>query len=353
MVNFENLSILFLGVEIMSIPLYILAGSEQKNLNCNESALKYFLMGAFATGFLLMGITFIYGETGTFDIYAIQQYVESEGNSLSPLFVIGIIFLILALGFKVSIAPFHFWTPDVYHGAPTFVTLFMSSVVKISAFGAFYRLFDNCFTAFDLFWQPIFAICTSATLIIASFSALKQQNVKRLLAYSSISHAGYMLMALMFVGLINDGAVLYYAIVYALSSIGIWAVVMSVENIKPELSIDSFNGLSRTHPILALVTAIFVLSLSGLPPTAGFMAKFLVFHATIKNGYLWLAILAILNALIGIVYYFKILIAIYFKPTDGSLAPVQNSILYQVVLIINAFILLVLGIFPDFIYNLI
>lgn len=353
MVSFENLSMLFLGIEIMSVPLYVLAGSEQKKLSSNEAALKYFLMGAFATGFLLMGIALVYGEVGSFDIYAIQQYTDSNELMSSPLLMVGVLFLIIALGFKVSVAPFHFWTPDVYQGSPTFVTMFMSSVVKLAGFGAFYRLFDNCFELADEFWQIIFTVIAAVTIVIGSLTALKQTNVKRLLAYSSVSHAGYMAIALMFMGFINDGAILYYALVYALSSVGIFAIVISVEKVKSDLSLDSFNGLAKTHPVMAFASAIFLISLAGLPPTAGFLAKFFILSAAVKNNFIWLAILAVLNAAIGVVYYLKLIIAIYFKPTDGSLAPVQNSLLYQGVLVFIAIVLLLLGILPSFVYNLI
>ncbi|MFQ3577218.1 MAG: NADH-quinone oxidoreductase subunit N, partial [Cytophagales bacterium] len=284
---------------------------------------------------------------------AIQQYTDSNELMSSPLLMVGVLFLIIALGFKVSVAPFHFWTPDVYQGSPTFVTMFMSSVVKLAGFGAFYRLFDNCFELADEFWQIIFTVIAAVTIVIGSLTALKQTNVKRLLAYSSVSHAGYMAIALMFMGFINDGAILYYALVYALSSVGIFAIVISVEKVKSDLSLDSFNGLAKTHPVMAFASAIFLISLAGLPPTAGFLAKFFILSAAVKNNFIWLAILAVLNAAIGVVYYLKLIIAIYFKPTDGSLAPVQNSLLYQGVLVFIAIVLLLLGILPSFVYNLI
>ncbi len=356
MVAFDNLAMLFLGIEIMSVPLYILVGSQKKNLLSNESSLKYFLMGAFTTGILLMGITLIYGETGSFDLSTIQSYFQENATDSSPILLVGLFFLLAAMAFKVSAAPFHFWTPDVYQGSPTFITAFMSTVVKIAGFGAFFRLFYICFAPISEVWTTAIWVMAALTITIGSITAVFQNDIKRLLAYSSISHAGYMLISLLMVKNVESeafGAIFYYVISYSISSIALFSVIMAVQKVKDSSSIDAFKGLAKANPLLGIIAAVSIASLAGLPPTAGFLAKFYILKSTVESGYVWLALIAVTNAIIGIFYYFKVLIAIYFKEAeDQSLSLIASSLAYKIVAVLLVIGILVLGIFPDLVYSI-
>src|SRR5580704_19023858 len=266
--SFNNLLMLFIGVEIFSIPLYILTGSDKRNLKSNEASLKYFLMGAFSTGIMLLGIAFLYGasDKGSFFLEDIAS-VKAVGT---PMMMTGLILLTVSMSFKVSAAPFHFWTPDVYDGAPTVVTSFMATIVKAGTFIAFVRLFANAFGDMKSHWQIFIAIIAAATLFIGNITAVFQQSVKRMLAYSSIAQVGFMLLALLsLTGVAKDG-ILLYAAVYSLATIGIFAVLMRMK----DYTFEGFNGLARKEPVLAATVTIFLLSLAGIPLTGGFFAKY-------------------------------------------------------------------------------
>ena len=297
--SFNTLLLLFLGIEILSIPLYILTGSEKRNLKGNEASLKYFLMGAFSTGLMLMGIALIYGgnSLGSFYIDAINL---GQGN-LSVMLAAGLVLLMVSMAFKVSAAPFHFWGPDAYDGAPSVVTSFMMTVAKVAAFVAFFRLFSTSFGKVQEQWQTLIVIITAATLLIGNVTAVFQISVKRMLAYSSISHAGFMMFALFALNDVAKEGLLLYAAAYSLATIGIFAVVISLS----DYSIEGFNGLGKKQPLLAFTAVIFLLSLTGIPLTAGFTAKFYVLMAAVKNGHhLWLVIFAVICGAISAIYYF-------------------------------------------------
>ncbi|HMG81628.1 MAG TPA: NADH-quinone oxidoreductase subunit N, partial [Ferruginibacter sp.] len=317
--TFNTLLILFIGVEIMSIPLYILTGSDKRNLKSNEAALKYFLMGAFSTGIMLMGIALVYGgnTNGSFYIDSINLGV----GKLPVLIAAGLVFLMIAISFKVSAAPFHFWTPDVYDGAPTVFTSFMSTIVKAASFIAFIRLFDNAFGKMHGQWQTLIVIITAATLLIGNLTAVFQQSVKRMLAYSSIAQAGFMLLALFALNqTAKEGLVLYTA-AYSLATIGIFAILIKMN----DYTIDGFNGLAKEQPILAVTATVFLLSLTGIPLTAGFQAKFYMLIAAIQNGHcIWLVIFAVCCAAISAYYYFKIIQAMFFKDNNSTEAHVWD-----------------------------
>lgn len=346
--TFNTLLILFIGIEIISIPLYILTGSDKRNLKSNEAALKYFLMGAFSTGIMLMGIAFLYGgnSEGSFFINNINL---GEGK-MPVMIAIGLVFLMVAMSFKVSAAPFHFWTPDVYDGAPTVFTSFMATIVKIGGFIAFIRLFENSFGKVQEQWQVLIAIITAATLLIGNVTAVFQQSVKRMLAYSSIAQAGFMLLAIF---ALNDTAkegLVLYAASYSLATIGIFAILIKMD----DYTIEGFNGLGKQQPVLAVTATIFLLSLTGIPLTAGFQSKFYMLVAALRNGHQhWLVLFAVLCAAISAYYYFKIIQAMYFKE-DSQAANANASIAagaditssFRVLLIITAALIIVLGIFP-------
>ena len=340
--SFKSLLILFLGIEIISIPLYILTGSDKRNLKSNEASLKYFLLGAFSTGLMLMGIALIYGATGSFKTNGIV--IPASGPSV--LLVAGMILLLFSMAFKVSAAPFHFWTPDVYDGAPTVFTSFMATIVKAAAFIAFIRLFDEAFGLMQSKWQFWIAIITAATLFIGNITAVFQQSVKRMLAYSSIAQAGFMLLALYSMNTDAKEGILLYSAAYSLATIGVFAVLIKMN----DYTFDGFNGFAKKEPLLAGATTIFLLSLAGIPLTAGFLSKFYMLKAamsTEKN--LWLIIFAVLMAAVSIYYYFRLIQAMYFKEGDAQAVGVTTS--FKWTLVVLAALVILLGIFPNLLLN--
>ena len=335
--SFQSLLLLFLGIEIISIPLYILTGSDKRSLKSNEASLKYFLMGAFSTGLMLMGIALIYGATGTFSTVAMNVQAES----LPALLIAGMMLLLFSLSFKVSAAPFHFWTPDVYDGAPTVFTSFMATVVKAAGFIAFMRLFSDAFTNIGGTWKLTIAIIVAATLFIGNITAVFQQSVKRMLAYSSIAQAGFMMLAIYsLTGEAKEGLLLYGA-AYSLATIGIFAVLIKMK----DYTFDGFNGFARQQPLVAATLVIFLLSLAGIPLTAGFLSKFLMLKATVAAGNVWLAVFAVLMAAISVYYYFRLIQAMYFR--EGHVAAIEVSPVFKGTLVAVAAITVVLGVFPN------
>ena len=351
MVSYHNLVMLFIGIEIMSVCLYILAGIKKKDFASNEAALKYFLMGAFSTGFLLFGITLIYGATGSFDLETIKNYVLSNTQDISYLFYTGILLMIVGLCFKVGAAPFHFWAPDVYEGSPTLITAYMATVVKTAGFAAFLRLFAICFAPLADFWSPSLLVITIITLFIGNITALYQHNFKRMLAFSSISHVGYMLFAIVALGVASSNAVFVYATAYSIASIIAFGVLMLVQQQTGSGSFDNFNGLGKSNPFLAFVLTVSMLSLAGIPLTAGFIGKFFMFSRALSQYQIWLTVLAVINAIISIFYYFRVIIAMYFNKEDRAAISIPGNVSF--VLGIAALITLIIGIYPAFISNII
>ncbi|WP_291907825.1 NADH-quinone oxidoreductase subunit N [Chitinophaga sp. CB10] len=338
--TFSNLLMLFLAIEIMSIPQYILAGSDKKNLKSNEAALKYFLMGCFSTGVLLMGITLIYGSAGTFEIASLGLGAEN----VSPLALCGTILVAFALAFKVSAVPFHFWTPDVYDGSPTVFTSFMATVVKAGGFIAFVRLFHVGFAGGEIssHWMLLLSIITALTLVLGNFTAVFQQSVKRMLAYSSIAQAGFMMFAVIAMNLAAAQGIVLYAAAYSIATIGIFAVLLRLK----DYTFEGFNGLAKKEPLLAFAVTVFLFSLAGIPVTAGFFAKYFVLAAAIQQGHLlWLVILAVLCAAISVYYYFRVIMAMYFKQGDPQVEPVSGG--FKAGLILTVILVLALGLFPN------
>lgn len=345
MSTFNNMLILFLGIELMSIPQYVLAGSDKRNLKSSEASLKYFLMGAFSTGLLLMGIALLYTALRTFNI---EQFNFNMIQSNMAIAIAGIIFLIISFGFKVSAAPMHFWTPDVYDGSPTPFTAFMATIVKVAIFFGFLSIFKNSFYAVQPIWSIVLAIVTALTLLIGNFTAVFQQSVKRMLSYSSIAQAGFMLFAVIASNALATRGIIVYALAYTLASLGLFAILAKLK----DYTYDGFNGLAKTHPYLAFVATVCLLSLAGIPLTAGFMGKYYMLAALIENGqFLWLVILGLLMAAVSVYYYFKVIMAMYFKPGTPDLVH-EPTTLDKVVLAIVVVAILFIGIFPDCLLNL-
>lgn len=386
-VSYSNLVMLFIGIEILSIPLYVLAGSNKDSLSSNEAALKYFLMGAFASAILLFGIALIYGATGSFDISTIGTYLNQSfpsgnqawsgvnhlGEGNNPLLFTGILMILIGMAFKVSAVPFHFWTPDVYEGSPTPVTAYMSSIVKTAAFAAFLRLFYTCFSSLGEVWGNIVWAIAVLTILLGNITAVYQNSVKRMLAYSSIAHAGYMMIAILSMNNFSAGAVLYYSAAYSVATIGAFTVLAIIEDNSSSLSFDSFLGLAKKNPFLAVVMTVAMLSLAGIPPLAGFFGKYYLFSSALQSGHLWIVLIAVLGSLIGVYYYFRVIIAMYLPSVITSPIPrlpvsavesekggigesertIEVSVLQKLVLIITMLLSLALGLFPDLVIKLV
>jgi NADH-quinone oxidoreductase subunit N len=318
--SYHSLLMMFLGIEILSIPQYILAGSDKRNLKSSEASLKYFLMGSFSTGILLMGIALLYGASGSFYISSFSVFTA---DTVSPIAVSGLLLVMIALGFKVSAAPLHLWTPDVYDGAPTPFTAYMATVGKAAAFFAFIRLFHNGFGGMSSRWTLVLAVITALTLFIGNLTAVFQQSVKRMLAYSSIAQAGFMLFAVLAMNNAAVEGIRIYAVAYTVATVGLFAVMMKLK----DYTYDGFNGLAKREPLLAFMATIFLFSLVGIPLTGGFMAKYWVLRAAVQQGgLLWLVLFGLVMAAVSAYYYFRVIMAMYFKTGEPELqSPVTAS----------------------------
>ncbi len=310
--SFTNLLVLFLGIEILSIPLFVLAGGKRDSFRSGEAAFKYFLQGSFASGFFLLGIALIYGSCASFDLATVQAFAATaQGNML---FLLGIFFTIAGLAFKVAAVPFHFWSPDVYEGAPTLVTAFMSTVVKTAAFAAFYRLIQHMQLPGAV--HTMLMVMTVCTLFLGNIVALRQTQFKRLMAYSSIAHTGFLLLTFLGTDPQTPGVLYYYLTTYAVATVGLFVVLtLAKRAANGDENIRIFRGLFRSAPWLAIATMLLLLSLAGIPLTAGFVAKYRVFVLSLAGGYTAITAFAVIMALVGI-YYYVVVIREAFTPTE-------------------------------------
>jgi NADH-quinone oxidoreductase subunit N len=347
----NDLIILFLGIELMSVCLYVLTGIMRTKERANEAALKYFLLGAFSTGFLLYGIALIYGAVGTTNLVLIREVFTVV--SVKPLFVIGAGLLIIGLSFKVAAVPFHMWAPDVYEGAPTTVTGFMSTGVKAAAFAAFLTVFIRTFDFIGGRVNELIAILAAASMILGNIVAIAQTNIKRMLAYSSIAHAGYMLSGVATGTVDGQTGVMFYLTAYALMNLGAFGIVSFVEQEdENSILIDRYAGLSRQRPLLALLMTIFMFALAGVPPFAGFFGKYYVFFAAIKAQMTWLAIVGVLTSFISAYYYLRIVVLMYFREGKTDVASPPTRVALTAV-VACAVAVLVLGLFPSLIIQIV
>ncbi|KAA9325330.1 NADH-quinone oxidoreductase subunit N [Hymenobacter busanensis] len=353
MVSYNNLLIFFLGVETLSIAMYVLAGSDKSNLRSNEAALKYFLMGSFTTGILLFGIALLYGATGTFDLAQMGNAVRAipaADAGLRPMMHIGLLLMLIGVGFKISAAPFHFWTPDVYEGTPTLFTGYMSTVVKTAGVAGFFKLLFVAFGGETIeFWLPTLTAMLVLTLFIGNVGAVAQTNAKRMLAYSSISHAGYLLLALVALqsGRLSVNAIFFYSLAYSVATVAAFAVLKLVHDQRERDDYDGLNGLARTNPLLAFVMTVAMLSLAGIPLTGGFFGKFYLFSAAAQEGHIGLVIFAVVMSAVGIFYYLRPIMAMYMKPAaEGSDAPVFVGGFQSAVLVLLVALTVLLGVWP-------
>ena len=347
MVSFGNLAMFFLGIEILSISLYVLASSDRKSLKSNEAGMKYFLMGSFASGIILFGICLIYGAMGTFDVVEISEL--SYSAELPIWFPIGIVLVTIGMFFKIAAVPFHFWAPDVYEGSPALTTALMSTLAKVVAIATLYKLITVMNAEISAQFQLVLVIVSMASMTVGNIMALKQVNVKRMLAFSGISHAGFMLMTLLNTEN-SAGTLLYYTSAYALAGIAAFSVVLYVCYNKNNEDINNFHGLGKTNPLLAAILTAALLSMAGIPIFSGFFAKLFLFNNTIQAGFLSLVIVAVINSIISVGYYFKLILAMYNKePNETRTA--TPFVIYAVAII--AIILnIALGLFPSFVLDL-
>ncbi|MGH2665917.1 NADH-quinone oxidoreductase subunit N [Flavobacterium sp.] len=347
MVSFGNLSMFFLGIEVLSIALYVLAASNRLNLKSNEAGMKYFLMGSFASGIILFGICLVYGATGSFDLMAIYQVIHY--SSFPQWYFIGIVLLVIGMLFKIAAVPFHFWAPDVYEGSPALTTATMSSLAKIVAMATLFKLVTKLLPIQSYSFQIIIVCVAIGSMVLGNIMALRQNNVKRMFAFSGISHAGFMVMTLLCV---NDAAsvLLYYAAAYSVAGIAFFAVVIYVTAAKENETIDSFNGLGKSHPLLAGILTASLLSMAGIPILSGFFAKFFLLNQLVHTGWLVLVIVAIVTSIISVGYYFKIILAMYTKESEESLPAIPMT--YQIVAVVALVLNIAMGLFPSYVLNL-
>jgi NADH-quinone oxidoreductase subunit N len=316
-----DLIVIFLALELLSIPLYVLAGIAVPRLSSEEAAIKYFLLGAFSSGFFVYGTALVYGATGSTALQKVLAAVQS-GTANPLILLVGAGLLLVGLGFKVAVVPFHMWTPDVYHGAPSSVTAFMAVGAKAAGFAALLRIFVLVFPAISADLTPVLWGLAVLTMILGNFVAIAQKNIKRLLAYSSIAHAGYILMALVPYGQQEVSAntvasALFYLVAYAFTNFAAWAVVIALEQVEERgLELDDYAGLGRKYPALAAVMTVAMLSFTGVPPTLGFVGKFFLFRTVIEGGFIGLAIIGVLTSLISAYYYLRVVVIMYMK--DGE-----------------------------------
>jgi len=352
--SFSSFFTLFLGVEILSIPLYVLAGYRKEQLGGNEAALKYFLMGSFATGILLFGTALIYGAAGSFSLedIGLKYMLASSLTGLSPMAKTGIMMVMAGLLFKVSAAPFHFWAPDVYTGSPTRITAFMATVVKGAGIIAFFRLFTLCFGMADYFWGMPLAILAALTIAIGNLSALFQTSFKRMLAWSSVAHAGYLLMVVLNHAKPGGEALIVYVLGYGASSLIAFGIYRYVHMQTGKDETTSFNGLAKSHPFIAFCMLIALLSMAGIPATAGFTGKYLLF-SSVFHDYTWLVVVALVFSALSIAYYFRVIMAMYFKETDENAVILSLPVSVRAGLLLSLLLIFALGLVPMFFTRLI
>jgi NADH-quinone oxidoreductase subunit N len=341
----NDLIVVFVALEIMSVGVYVLAGLLRGDLRSNEASLKYFVLGAFASAFLLYGVAFFYGATGSTRLDVIAEAIGQR--SLEPFVLLGISFLLVGFGFKVALIPFQAWTPDVYEGAPTVVTAFMAVAVKAAAFAAFARVFLAGLPDVSAYWTGLLAVLAVLTMTVGNVVAVSQRSVKRMLAYSSIAHAGYALLGLVAGTALGGAALLFYLTVYAFMNVGAFGVLVALgRRGEPSDQLEDLAGAGGRHPVLAACLTVFLLSLAGVPPTAGFMGKFYLFSAVVDAGHAGLAVIAVLNSVVSFYYYVGPVVQMYLGERRGDVVapPIRPWLLACIALALVG--TLVLGVFP-------
>ncbi|MEI7423967.1 MAG: NADH-quinone oxidoreductase subunit N [Prolixibacteraceae bacterium] len=351
MTAFGNLILFFVGLETLSISFYVLAGSKKFDVASNEAAMKYFLTGSFATGFLLFGISLVYGVSGSFNLEAINTYLISSKGNVPMIFIAGMLLIFIGMSFKIAAVPFHFWSPDVYTGSPTLITAFMTTAGKVASAAAFYRLISIAFVSMHTEVVTTLTVISVLTIIVGNLSAIYQDNLKRLFAYSGVAQSGYLLMALIVLGPKSAGVLLFFVLSYVIATITAFAVLMLIREERGTFFIPAFRGLAKNNPVEAFAMAIAMMSLAGIPPLAGFMAKYNLFVIAAEGGYTWLVIVAVIGSMFSIFFYFKPIMASYFSEGEPQ-HKIESSIYFKINLMICTILMIVLGFLPKLIINL-
>ena len=344
-----NLIVIFLGLEIMSISIYVLVGITRDDPRSVEAAFKYFLLGAFASAFLLYGMALTYASTGSLRLATIKEVLSEQAFLTSaPIMILGLALLVIGFGFKIALVPFHMWTPDAYEGAPTSITAFMATGVKAAAFAALLRVFFSALPQLERHLTEVMWVLAVLTMSVGNLIALKQDNIKRMLAYSSIAHAGYILVGFVAGNELGRAGILFYLFAYALMNIGAFTVVILLGRKGEENTlISDYAGIGFRFPLLGAAMSIFLFSLAGVPPMAGFMAKVYVFSAAVKAGYYWLVVIAVLNSAVAAYYYLRVMVYMYFREPEREVRVDLFSLAGVIAVILAVWGVLQLGIFPS------
>ena len=352
MASAGDLIIVFLGLETMSIALYVLTGFFRHRLEAGEASMKYFLMGAFASAFFLYGIALIFGATGSTNLDRIANAVAA-GAGRDPMLAIGFGLLLVGFGFKISAVPFHMWAPDAYEGAPTSITAFIATGSKAAAFASLLRVLLTALRGAPLDWPMLMWGMAAITMTVGNVVALAQQNLKRMLAYSSIAHVGYMLVGVVAGGSLGNGAVLFYLLVYTFTTAGAFGAILLLErNGREAVQLADYGGLATRHPVLAVALSVFLLSLIGIPPTAGFVGKFYLFGAAVKSGYVWLAVIGVLNSAVAAYYYLRLIVFMYMREPEGAPTVMAPSFSGALALVVALWGVVQLGVAPGPLFDL-
>ena len=356
MVSAADLLVVFIGLETMSLAVYILVGSRREKAESNEAALKYFLIGAFASGFLIYGIAFLFGATGTTQFRGLAERLATTAGGPSGLQLLGLGLVLIGFLFKVAAVPFHMWVPDAYEGAPTPITAYMAVAVKAAGFAVLLRLLNVGLLPLASYWLPVMWTLAVATMLVGNLGAIFQSSIKRMLAYSSIAHAGYLLVALASINPLAANpaddrallAVLYYLAIYTLMNVGAFGVLIYMGTAgRPMDTLEQVRGAGFRYPLLAAAMAVFMFSLSGIPPTGGFLAKFYVFSAAVDRGLISLAIIGVLNSAVSVYYYLRVVVQMYMRESEEPLPALSFSLPVALAILLSAWGVLQLGILPS------
>jgi NADH-quinone oxidoreductase subunit N len=349
----SDLLVIFIALEIMSLGVYVLTGIKRSSEQGAEAAFKYFVLGAFSSAFFLYGIALAYAATGTTQLGEIGRAVAASTSQPDMLLVMAMLLLLVGFAFKVSAVPFHMWTPDAYQGAPTLVTAFMSTGVKAAAFAAFIRVFLSAFEPMHADWVPILSVLAGLTMIVGTVVGVAQSNVKRMLAYSSIAHAGYLLLGLVAASSAGKASILFYLAAYAVTNLGAFGVIAALSsNDRPHDEIRDFAGLWNERPAMAGLLTVFLLSLGGFPPTVGFIGKWYIFNAAVQAGFTKLAIIGVLTSVISVFFYLRVVVMMYMaEPTEAQPRPVVGMVPF-LALVASTIAIFYLGILPTRVIDL-
>jgi NADH-quinone oxidoreductase subunit N len=353
MATANDLLVIFIALEVLSLAVYVLTGIRRDSAQGAEAAFKYFLLGAFSSAFFLYGIAFTYGVTGSTRLAEVGSFLSAQSMSGNPMILIALGLLLVGFSFKIAAVPFHMWTPDAYEGAPTIVTGFMSTAVKAAAFAAFARVFLSSFEPFREQWAPVVAAIAAATMILGTVVGVAQTNLKRMLAYSSIAHGGYLLVGLVAANNVGKASILFYLLAYSITNLAAFGVIaLLAARDRPNDELRDFAGLWHTHPALAALMTVCLLSLGGIPPTAGFIGKWYIFSAAVSAGYYGLAIIGVLTSVVSVFFYLRVVVMMYMSEREAVPAPPRVQAMGMAALVLSIGAIVYLGVLPTAVLDL-